>query len=111
MGVFSRAYATSWMKGLGTRLRIGTQTFMSTRKFYYAGMLVAVSLANGGPGLTCLPETVYTYICHGLQSKFTPELSMITDLDIQKSLEQVSLRDQCRVRDTCRCNVYLYLTA
>ena len=29
-----------------------------SRKFFYAGMLVAVSLANGGPGLACLSETV-----------------------------------------------------
>lgn len=64
---------------------------LTSRKFFYAGMLVAVSLANGGPGLNCLSETVYTYLCHGLQCKFTPDLSLIPDLDIKESLEQVSL--------------------
>ena len=27
---------------------------LASRKYFYAGMLVAVSLANGGPGLPCL---------------------------------------------------------
>ena len=34
--------------------------------FYYAGLFVALSIANGSPGLDCLSETVYNYICHGL---------------------------------------------
>ena len=40
---------------------------LTSRKFFYAGMLAAVSLANGGPGLNCLSKTVYTYLCHGLK--------------------------------------------
>lgn len=65
---------------------------LTSRKFFYAGMLAAVSFANGGPGLNCLSKTVYTYLRHGLQCKFTPDLSLIPDLDIKESLEeQVSL--------------------
>ena len=40
---------------------------LTSRKFFYAGMLAAVSFANGGPGLNCLSKTVYTYLCHGLK--------------------------------------------
>ena len=35
---------------------------LASRKYFYAGMLVAVSLANGGPGLPCLAEAVYEYL-------------------------------------------------
>ena len=35
---------------------------LAGRKFFYVGMLVAVSLANGRPGLACLYEAVYTYL-------------------------------------------------
>ena len=35
---------------------------LAGRKFLCVGMLVAVSLANGGLGLACLYEAVYTYL-------------------------------------------------
>ena len=60
---------------------------LASRKFYYAGLLVA----NGGPGLTCLAEALYTYLSSGIHGIFNPDLSLIPDLEIQESLEQVSL--------------------
>ena len=62
---------------------------LANRKFYYAGQLVAISLANGRPSLNCLAEAVYEYFCHGLQCKITPNISLIPDCDIQESLKQV----------------------
>ena len=62
---------------------------LASRKYFYAGMLVAVSLANGGPGLPCLAEAVYAYLCYGLHYKYTPDLSLIPDISIQENLEQV----------------------
>lgn len=69
------------------------------RKFFYAGMLVAVSLASGRPGLPCLSEAVYNYLCFGAQCQLTPDLSIIPDFTVQKCLE-VSLYI---------CNVLLYV--
>ena len=54
-------------------------------------MLVAVSLANGGPGLACLSEALYNYLCFGAQCHITPDLSMISDFTVQECLEEVSL--------------------
>ena len=59
---------------------------LANRKFYYAGLLVAISLANGGP---CLAEAVYEYFYHGLRCKITPNITLIPDIDIQESLQQV----------------------
>lgn len=38
------------------------------RKFFYAGLFVGLSLANGGPGLACLAKTIYSSLCYGLQN-------------------------------------------
>lgn len=62
---------------------------LASRKYFYAGILVAVSLANGGPGLPCLAEAVYTYLCYGLHYKYAPDLGLIPDINIQEKLEQV----------------------
>lgn len=62
---------------------------LANRKFFYAGLLVAISLANGGPSLNCLAEAVYEYFCYGLQCKITPDITLIPDIDIQESLQQV----------------------
>lgn len=64
---------------------------LASRKFYCAGLLVALSLANGVPGLTCLAEALSTYLSCGIHGIFNPDLSLIPDLEIQESLEQVSL--------------------
>ena len=39
------------------------------RTFFYAGLFVGLSLANGGPGLGCLAKTIYSYLCYGLQNR------------------------------------------
>ena len=62
---------------------------ISTRKFFYAGMLVALSLANGGPGLPCLAEAVYNYFCYGLSARSHPVVEDIPDFEIQERMERV----------------------
>ena len=52
------------------------------RLFYFAGLFVAVSLANGDPGLHCLSEAVYSYMCHGLYLKRLP--SKVDDIPDEK---------------------------
>ena len=52
---------------------------LANRKFFYAGMIVAISLGNGGPGLTCISEAVYNYLCYGLQCQLTPNISLIIE--------------------------------
>ena len=44
-----------------------------------AGMFVGLSLANGGHGLSCLSETVYSYLCNGLQRGMT--ITNVCDID------------------------------
>ena len=45
---------------------------LQDRKYFNAGMLVAISLANGGPGFICLSDAVYNYFCHGLEIRVAP---------------------------------------
>ena len=60
------------------------------RLFYFAGLFVAISLANGGPGLHCLSETVYSYMCHGLHLKRLPcKVDDIPDEIIKASMLKV----------------------
>ena len=63
---------------------------LASRKFFCAGQLVVVSLANGGPGLACLAEAVFAYIGNGIQGAIHPGLRLIPDEDIRDSLEAVS---------------------
>ena len=49
------------------------------------------ALANGRPGLPCLSEAVYNYLCFGAQCQFTPDLSIIPDFNVQKCLEEASV--------------------
>ena len=51
------------------------------------GMFVALSLANGGPGLSCLSETVYSYLCYGLQQGMT--ITKVCDIDDDKVREHL----------------------
>ena len=53
---------------------------LTSRKFFYAGMLDQD---------LCLSETVYTYLCHCLQCKFTPHVSLIPDLRSKFTQEQL----------------------
>ena len=64
---------------------------LASKKYFYAGMLVAISLANGRPGLPCLAEALYTYLCFGLHGDFGPDLSLLPDSNLQDSLQQVRL--------------------
>ena len=52
-----------------------------------AGMFVALSLANGGSGLSCLSETVYSYLCYGLQLGTTK--TKVCDIDDVKVREHL----------------------
>ena len=61
------------------------------KKFFYAGMLVALSLANGGPGFPCLAESVFNYLCYGLGPKVQPEMKDLPDLEMKGKLEEVTV--------------------
>lgn len=61
---------------------------LQNRLFYTAGMLVAISLANGGPGFPCLSQAVYSYFSHGL-SKIQPVVEDITDVKVKEHLLKV----------------------
>ena len=55
-----------------------------------AGMFVALSLANGGPGISCLSETVYSYLCYGLQrGKMISKVCDIDDVTVREHLLKV----------------------
>ena len=66
------------------------QTLME-KKYFYAGQLIALSLANGGPGFSCLCEAVYSYLCYGLTLRVYPTMEDIPDDDIKEKLEQVCI--------------------
>ena len=58
--------------------------------FYKVGMYTAISLANGGPGLTCLSKTVYSYLCFGLQKrKIVCNVEEIPDVKVRTHLQKV----------------------
>jgi len=61
-----------------------------TKKYFHAGMFIALSLANGGQGFDCLSETVYSYLCHGLSpEKIIPKIDDIVDDKVRKHLVKV----------------------
>lgn len=37
-----------------------------TMRKFFAGMLMAVSLANWGPGFPCMAKAIFNYLCYGL---------------------------------------------
>lgn len=61
----------------------------SERRYYYAGLLVAISLANGGPGLCCLSEAVFSYLCYGLPLRMTLKTEDLTDFELIEKLNKV----------------------
>ena len=65
-----------------SRILIHNVRALASRKFFCAGMLVAVSLTNGGPGLACLAEAVFAYIGNGIQGAIHPDLRLIPDEEI-----------------------------
>ena len=51
---------------------------------------LGLSLANGGPGINCLSETIYRYLCYGLQQgKIVTQVEQIEDDDVRKHLSKV----------------------
>ena len=62
---------------------------LASRKFFYAGMLIAFSVANGGPGFPCLAASVFNYLCFGLEWNFTVQMDDLPDADIRAKLEKV----------------------
>ena len=71
---------------------------LQNRLFYMAGMLVAISLANGGPGFPCLSQTIYSYICHGLcPGKIQPVIGDVTDIKVKEYLLKVYFRNSSYV--------------
>ena len=74
---------------------------VASRKLFYAGMLVALSLANGGPGFPCLAKSVFSYLCYGLGPKVQPEMEDLPDIEIKEKLEKVTF--------TCMCSTLPYM--
>lgn len=62
---------------------------LQDRKYFYAGMLVAVSLANGGSGFSCLSEAVYSYFYRGLETRVIPTVNDVPDVEVQRKLQRV----------------------
>ena len=52
---------------------------LAGRKFFFAGLLVALSLANGGPGFPCLAESVFNYLCYRLEAGVQPDVDDVPD--------------------------------
>lgn len=77
---------------------------VQNRLFYIAGMLVAISLANGGPGFPCLSQTIYSYLSHGLcPGKIQPVVEDIPDVKVKEHLLKVFLKTVCaHYCNTCR---------
>lgn len=67
--------------------------------FYMAGVFVALSLANGGPALKCLSESVYSYLCYGLQKgKIVSKVDEIYDDKVRTHLLKVCTWMHYRIR-------------
>lgn len=62
---------------------------LASRKFFYAGMLIALSMANGGPGFPCLAVSVFNYLCFGLEHGFEVEMEDLPDTDIIGKLDKI----------------------
>ena len=66
---------------------------LASRRYFYAGKLVALSLAGGGPGFPCLSETVYKYLCYGINAQLALKIEELPDYDIREKLDKVSFCD------------------
>jgi len=62
---------------------------IQTRRFFYAGLFVGISLANGGPGLGCLAKSIYSYLSHGLQKRREFREEEIPCDKVKEQLQQV----------------------
>ena len=62
----------------------------SGKENLFAGLFVALSLANGSQGFDCLSETVYSYLCYGLCSgNIVSKVCDIADDSIREHLLKV----------------------
>ncbi len=61
-----------------------------TKTFIHVGWLMAMSIAQGGPGPGCLAEWVYSYLHSGLYDAVV-KIADVPTLEIQKLLTQVIL--------------------
>ena len=85
--------------------RLFTHNLQGIRKqiFYMAGVFVALSLANGGPALKCLSESVYSYLCYGLQKgKIVSKVDKIYDDKVRTHLVKVCTLMQYHMRSNFR---------
>ena len=67
-------------------------------------MLVAISLATGGPGFPGLSQAIYSYLSHGLcPGKIKPVVEDIPDVKVKEHLLKVFLKTVCaHYCNTCR---------
>lgn len=78
-----------------SRIFIRNVQGLQNRLFYIAGMLVAISLANGGPGFPCLSQTIYSYLSYGLcPGKVQPVVEDIPDTKVKEHLLKVYFQKQ-----------------
>lgn len=68
---------------------------LQKRLFFYAGLFVGLSMANGGPGLACLAKTIYSYLCYGLGNGREFHEEEIANDEIKDQLQQVFMNIVC----------------
>ena len=74
---------------------------ITEQKFFFSGMLVAISLGNGGPGFPCMAEAVCNYLGHGLGPMVQPEVEDVPDFEIRAKLERVSTGHRTKYMYLC----------
>ena len=82
---------------------------LGARKFFYAGMLVAFSLGNGGPGFPCSAKSVFHYLCYGLGPRVQPEVDDVPEFEIKEKLEKVSSMLYSRCSDATGIHILSYI--
>lgn len=62
------------------------------RQYYHLGVLVAMSILQGGCGIPCLSSSVYNYIAYGTCTSAGVNSCDIPDLSLRDTVERVSDR-------------------
>ncbi len=62
---------------------------LEENKYWLAGRLVGMSLMQDGPGFGCLHPTVYKLICGLSCNVYDFDVTLITDQDFVKTVQQV----------------------
>ena len=64
---------------------------LSAQKLHFkaVGMLIAMSILQGGPGLPILSHHVYTYMATKKYSNLKIEIKDVPDIGVQKLLNEV----------------------